>query len=98
MQIIMKKILLGALNKNEGPKTKRTSTSKLPASKQPKQADYTAKDLLVLAQAYVRTSENASFGMMWQSHLMCLRGIRKIMIGNFFRKRSTIKPYLKGSF
>lgn len=48
---------------NEAPKTKRTSTSKLSvSSKQPKQADYTAKDLLVLAQAYVRTSENAIDG------------------------------------
>jgi hypothetical protein len=47
---------------SEAPKTKRSSTSKLAASKQPKQADYTAKDLLVLAQAYVRTSENAIDG------------------------------------
>ncbi len=48
---------------NEAPKTKRTSNSKpSAASKQPKQADYTAKDLLVLAQAYVRTSENAIDG------------------------------------
>jgi RecB family exonuclease len=35
---------------------------KNPTLKQPKAADYSAKDLLVLAQAYIQTSENAIEG------------------------------------
>ena len=47
---------------NKEPKPKARAKAKAADSKVLRAAEYTAKDLLVLAQAYVRTSENAIDG------------------------------------